>query len=502
MKYDVLVIGSGIGGLVCANILARQGLHVCVAEKNKQAGGNLQTFSRDKLIFDSGVHYIGGLDKGQNLYQLFKYLGIMDELKLERLNEDAFDKIIISGDEKEYAQAQGYENFIRQLVKDFPGEEEGIRKYCDKIKDVCQKFPLYNLRANGLQEEKTEVMNESAKQVIESFTQNKKLQAVLAGNNLLYAGAGNRTPFYILALTINSCIESAWRCVNGGSQIAKLLVKKLREYGGEIIRNCEISKIVTEDGKVRFAQTKDGRKIYADNFVSNTDPVKTLEMTDSNLIREAYRNRMKSIENTISSFAVHLVLKEAAVPYRNYNYYYHKEGHVWDAENYTEENWPLAYGMFFTPSAKHKGFAESITLLTVMKYEEVKPWASTFNTTSNENDRGKDYQDFKIKKAERLLDVAEEKFSWLRSAIKKYYTTSPLSYRDYIGTRDGTLYGFARDFNNPLKTMISPRTKLPNLYLTGQNLNVHGILGTSVSSILTSIVMLNNNKIVEDIKNA
>ncbi|MBS1935455.1 MAG: NAD(P)-binding protein, partial [Bacteroidetes bacterium] len=94
-QYDVIIMGSGIGGLVCGNILSLEGRHVCVLEKNKQIGGSLQTFSREKVIFDSGVHYIGGLGEGQNLYQIFKYLGLMEKLKLEKMDEDAFDKIII-----------------------------------------------------------------------------------------------------------------------------------------------------------------------------------------------------------------------------------------------------------------------------------------------------------------------------------------------------------------------------------------------------------------------
>ena len=65
-----------------------------------------------RVIFDSGVHYLGGLDKGQNLYQVFKYLGMMDKLKLQKMDEDVFDKIIIENDDKEYVYAQGYENFI------------------------------------------------------------------------------------------------------------------------------------------------------------------------------------------------------------------------------------------------------------------------------------------------------------------------------------------------------------------------------------------------------
>src|SRR5258706_4543902 len=121
--HDVIIIGSGMGGLVCGNLLSLEGLKVCVLEKNRQIGGSLQTYVRDRVIFDSGVHYLGGLGKGQNLYQVFKYLGIIDKLKLQRMGEDGFDMIIIENDDKEYVYAQGYENFIRHLLKEFPAEE-------------------------------------------------------------------------------------------------------------------------------------------------------------------------------------------------------------------------------------------------------------------------------------------------------------------------------------------------------------------------------------------
>ena len=74
-----------MGGLICADVLGREGYKVCVLEKNKQVGGSLQTYVRDRVIFDSGVHYLGGLGKGQNLYQVFKYLGLMDKLKLQKI---------------------------------------------------------------------------------------------------------------------------------------------------------------------------------------------------------------------------------------------------------------------------------------------------------------------------------------------------------------------------------------------------------------------------------
>ena len=227
-NFDVVIIGSGMGGLVCASILGREGFKVCVLEKNKQIGGSLQTYVRDKVIFDSGVHYLGGLEKGQNLYQIFKYLGIMDKLKMQQQNIDAFDKILVEGDDAEYSFAQGYENFINKLLVHFPDEEKGLRVYCDKIKEICSKFPLYNLRSSEDFNEKSGVLEIDTKAFIDSITENTKMREILGANNALYAGQADKTPLYVHALILNSYIESSWKCVDGGSQISRLLAKTIR----------------------------------------------------------------------------------------------------------------------------------------------------------------------------------------------------------------------------------------------------------------------------------
>ena len=219
--YDVVVVGSGLGGLVSAIILAMEGKSVCVLEKNNQYGGNLQTFVRNKTIFDTGVHYIGGLDEGQNLYQYFNYIDILDLITLKKLDENEFDIVTFDNDPIEYKHAQSYEKFIEVLVEQFPEEEKAIVTYCKTLKEICDSFPLYNLKQGKPYYDDTAMFKLPAKEYIYSLTNNKKLQAVLAGTNFLYAGDGERTPFYVHALTVNSYIESSYRCVNGGSQITK-----------------------------------------------------------------------------------------------------------------------------------------------------------------------------------------------------------------------------------------------------------------------------------------
>lgn len=499
--HDIVIIGSGMGGLVCGDVLSREGYNVCILEKNNQIGGCLQTYVRDKMIFDSGVHYLGGLAKGQNLYQVFKYLGIMDKLKLQRMDLDVFDKIITENDEKEYVYAQGYENFISKLLVDFPNEEKALRLYCDKIKEVCSKFPLYNLRAGGSLSEKTGVMEIDTRAYIESITCNTKLQAVLVGNNMLYAGQPGKTPFYVHAMILNSYIESSWKCINGGSQIGKLMAKNIRERGGFIKRNRAVKKIVVENGKVSYVAIEGGERVYGKYFISNIHPVKTLEMTDTDLIKNVFRNRLKNLENSISTFTLNIIFKKDSFKYFQHNYYYFKDGHIWSMADYTEDDWPLGYVIFLSPG-KSKEYAESMTVLAYMRYEEVKQWENTHNTISETDDRGTEYEVFKKDKARKLIACIEEKFPGLSDSIKSFYTATPLSYRDYIGNGDGSMYGIVKDYKNPFKTFIAARTKLPNLYFTGQNLNLHGILGAAMSGLVTCIDFMGNESIIEKIKNA
>jgi all-trans-retinol 13,14-reductase len=301
---------------------------------------------------------------------------------------------------------------------------------------------------------------------------------------------------------LNSYIESSWKCVDGGSQIAKYMAKNIRNNGGVILRNTEVKKIVEENGKVAYVELDDGSKIYGSHFISNLHPAKTIQLTETALFKQAYKNRLSNLKDTISCFIVNIVLKKDCYTYHSHNYYWHREGHLWSQGDYTEENWPLGYAIFVSALSKSKEYAEGFTIFTYMRYDEVKEWEQTFNTVSSVSSRGESYDAFKKRKAEKLIDVVSEKFPLLRECIKTYYTSTPLSFRDYIGNDNGSLYGVAKDYKEPLKTFISPRTKLPNLYFTGQNLNLHGILGAAMSGLVTCIDFMGNESIIEKIKNA
>lgn len=500
-KYDIVIIGSGMGGLFCARLLGMHGYKVCVLEKNRQLGGNLQTFARDKCIFDTGVHYIGGLDKGQNLYQCFKYAGLMEHLHLKKMDEEAFDVILFDGDENEYPHGMGYENFQKNLIRLFPEEKENIQAYCQAIKDICKLFPIYNLSPNTKDNVINKYFEISAKDFIATFTDDQKLRNVLGGTNLLYAGYAERSPAYMHALVINTYIESSWRCVNGGSQISKGLVKLIKQSGGEVLKYADVTEFLFEEERLAAVQLRTGEKFYADNFISNIHPQVTLDLIGRGRMRRSYESRIHSLQNTTSLFSLYLVLKPNTFKYINSNYYWYKDD-VWSSIDYDKANWPESYMLLTSATTKSEEYADSITIMTYMDFEEVEQWKDTFNTVTYDDDRGEDYQEFKRRKSERILDIVEQRFPGLRDKVKTYYSSTPLSYRDYINTPDGSAYGVLRDCNNPLRSYLSPRTKLKNLYLTGQNLNMHGILGVTVGAIITSSQFLDAEQLINDIRHA
>ncbi len=502
-QYDVVIIGSGLGGLESAFILSKEGYKVLVLEKNRQLGGSLQIFVRDKAIFDTGIHYIGGLNEGQNLHQSFKYFEIMDKLHLHKMDMNGFDKISFGDDPIEYNHAQGYDNFVEQLSLQFPKEREALKNYVTLIKEVCDYFPLYQLREDEAPIIGTKYLDISAKDFIAGITSDPKLQNVLGGSNPLYAGDGSKTPLYVHALVVNTYIESSYKCVDGGAQIERFLTKNIKAMGGEIRNYSEVTKIVERDGKITHVELKGGEIIEGKNFISNIHPASTMDILESDKIKKAFRNRVQSLENSSSAFIVDIAFKPNTFEYKNHNYYHYKRNDVWTGMYQIGDAWPDGYCAFIPKTSKSDKYADSMTLLSYMQFDDVKKWADTFATIPKHRDsRGQDYEEFKIGKAEQLIDEVEKKFPGIRNCINSYTSSTPLTYRDYIGARDGGLYGIAKDYHDPIKTFISPTTKIPNLFFTGQNLNMHGVLGVTVGVIRTCGVFVGQNYLLNKINKA
>ncbi|MBU2651996.1 MAG: NAD(P)/FAD-dependent oxidoreductase [Bacteroidetes bacterium] len=497
MAYDVLVIGSGLGGLLSASILSKEGFKVCVVEKNPRIGGCLQSFARDGVVFNTGLNYTESLDRGQVLYQYFKYVGIYDRLRLRKMDEDAFERITFEGDPVEYHYSQGEDRFIEALASRFPNEKSGIINYIEKLRHLSHSFPLYDLEIKGNSTSLNEYYYTNTRKFLESLTKDEKLRSVLAATNPLYAGISEKTPLYIHGIINYSFMKSAWRLVDGSSQLAKELAAKIRENGGEIFRNKKVESIVLREKRAIAVKTADGDRMEANNIISNVHPAVTMKMIGEGELNNAYRRRIQSMENTIGMFTLYAVLNENSFPYLNYNIYHYTSDDVWKGYHYNENEWP-PYVMAYTPAISGgSGFANALIAITYMHYDEVKKWENT--TVEN---RGKEYTDFKERKAELLINTLEKRIPGIRQKIAKYYTSTPLTYRDYTGTLNGSSYGIVKDSADPLRSLLMPKTRISNLYLTGQNLNLHGILGVSVNALLTCSEFLGMDYLIKNVKNA
>lgn len=414
----------------------------------------------------------------------------------------AFDRITFDDDKKEYAHYQGDKICKEKLLEDFPNEEQAIHQYFEKITETCNSFPLYNVESKSDYLSNMELLSLNTKDYLDSITQNERLKSVLVATNLLYAG-DERTPFFVHALSLNTYLHSAYKCVNGGSQIAKFLLRRIKELGGESHKYQKVIEIQTSDKKVTAVKTEKGDIVTADIVISNIDPMYTLNIITGSIVRKSYVNRIKSLESVVSAFSVYIVFKPKTFTYFNHNIYHFKSyKDVFTAQNYTCENWPLNYMISLNSKTTSGVWADNMTVLTYMHYDEVKQWENTFNTKVEESERGTDYLEFKEKRTEIILKELEKKYPNIRECIQSVYSSTPLSYRDYIGGNRGSLYGYVKDSAQPLKSLLSPKTKIKNLYFTGQSVKLHGILGVTISAVATCAEILGKEYLINKINEA
>lgn len=492
-KYDIVIIGAGLGGLLCGSILSREGFKVCLLEQNREIGGSIQSFVRNKTVFNTGLNYTESLGEGEILNRYFSYFGILDQLSIRQMNKEGFERISFANDPKEYPFAQGYKPFVESLSAYFPKEKENLQRYVNDLQKIAASFPLYNL--GEIEKPINEkYLTTGAYHYLKSITSDKKLQAILAGMNSLYAGEKEKTPLYVHALINNSFIKSSWQMVGGSNQLSFALAQTIEQNGGKILTTQKAVKITGKNGIVNCVETQTGESFFADKIISNLHPAATLNLVEENLNKKAHKARIDQLANTVGMFSLYLTLKPNSFPYLDYNHHFFSQTNAWTADE-QNSSMPSHYMLYTPPQTQNDSHAKGIIIITYMPYNQVVRWENTFVEK-----RGKEYRLFKEQKAQELLNLVEQKLPNLRQKIHKIYSSTPLTYRDYTGTPKGSAYGIIKDFNNPIGCTISPKSRIKNLYFTGQNLNMHGILGVTINSVVTCGSILGNKYLIDKIK--
>lgn len=403
---------------------------------------------------------------------------------------------------KKYHHASSWIEFENTLIEEFPEEDEAIRRYSETIQTIVKTFPLDQLEFSDLDHTNDSILGLSAKEFIDGLTKDKKLRAVLAGSNMLYAGTADKCPLYVHALVTHGYVQSAYRCVDGGSQIARELSRSIGDRGGQILRRKNVTEFQLKDGKLSSITTDDGSTYFGNNFISNIQPKALLNLIGKEHFKPSYFNRIQRLPNTLSSFSVHIVCEPESFPYINQNVYHHSTENVWTKPNYTEDEWPLSFMLCTPATSKSKKWADGISIMTYMRFDEVEAWKDSHNTIVSPGERGETYEEFKARKSEQLLAAVNKRFPEIRDCIQRVHASTPLTFRDYIGNDDGNMYGTEKNYRKGLINFISPKTNIPNLWLTGQYLNLHGIFGVTISSVVTCSQFLDKKELLEKIKGA
>lgn len=480
MKYDVIIIGSGLGGLACAHILSKAGKKVLVLERGNQPGGCLQSYCRDGRTFDTGFHYVGGLDEGQSLHGVFQMLGL-DRLPWKRM-DDAFDRIRIG--EQDFAFMQGFENFSNSLQDYFPTEKEGIRQYIHLLKRTVQKpMDMLNPTAETASFLST-LMDTNAWQYLHRTFRDELPINVISATSLKMELRKESLSLFTFLHGNSSFIESSWRLQGAGSLIADSLVRDIRRYGGEIVCQATVDELIEKDKRLTCARCSNGNVYESQWFVSDVHPAVTCSwIRQSECLRNIYRRRICSLENTFGMLTVSLAVKPDTVRYFNWNQYIYRKPDVWTFHMQTAPTGGLL--VCAHPPEDNSEYVKQIDLLTPMTWDRWSAWSTT-----HVGHRGEAYKEMKRKLADECVELAGRFIPDLRTKIEHTYVSTPLTYRDYTGSPEGSAYGLRKDCNNPLMTILSPRTPIPNLLLTGQNLMLHGIHGVTMTALNTCVELL------------
>jgi all-trans-retinol 13,14-reductase len=484
-----VIIGSGLGGLSTGVILAKNGYEVTILEQASQVGGCLQCFTRDGVKFETGMHFIGSLDDDQVLSHYFNYLEIKDKIQFNRLDSQAYDIVALQGER--FAFPNGREAFVEQFAQRFPTQRENLELYCDLVEQVASLSPFRDLQ-HSVDENRfidDKLLYQSLSEVIDQTITDPLLREVLVGNLSLYAAQKDKTPFATHAFIFDFYNKGAFRIVGGSDAIVKALLQVLEQYGGTILTRHKVSRILVEGKKATGVVTENGETFTANIVISDVNPKQLIDLVEPKIFTEAYKSRIKNISDTISVFSLFLRFKEGAMPYINSNFYGFHTDSPWKMSGTIDDTWPQGYLYMHHCHEPNPKTAKGGVVLAYMSMDAVKQWSET--TIGR---RGKDYERFKHEMAERLIDAVEQDFPGFRESLADYYAATPLTYRDYTLTPEGSIYGLAKNVNN-IADRVSFKTKVSNLFLVGQNTNSHGMLGVLVGTMTVCQHLLGEEKV-------
>ena len=508
-KYDTIIIGSGMGGLATAAILAKEGQKVLVLEKHYTAGGFTHVFKRKGYEWDVGIHYVGEMQRETSLLKkLFDYI-TDGELKWADMGE-VYDRVVI-GDEH-FDFVKGVKNFKKKMTAYFPEEEHAINAYVDLVFKAVKTSknyyiskaisPLWDtLFGKILKRPYYKYSDKTTYEVLRSLTTNETLIKVLTAQYGDYGLPPKQSSFSMHASVARHYFDGGSFPIGGSSQIVTTIDPVIEKAGGTILVSAEVEEVVIENNTAIGVLMKDGKLLKARNIVSNAGimtsynkllPLKTVE-------KHQLKEQLQKVNRSVAHVSLYIGLdgtpEELQIPKTNYWIYPPKEDHDNCVKNYLEDvsqPFPVVYMSF--PSAKdpdwHNRYPgkSTIDVITLIPYETFEKWAGT-----PWKKRGEAYEVKKEEIAQRLLKEVYKQLPQVEGKINCYELSSPLTTQHFVNYEKGEIYGLDHSPSRFRQSFLKPRTQIKNFYLTGQDIVTAGVGGALFSGVLTSKAITGKN---------
>ncbi|MFH2138125.1 MAG: NAD(P)/FAD-dependent oxidoreductase [Candidatus Omnitrophota bacterium] len=487
---DVIVIGSGMGGLSAALGLARTGQKVVVCERNPVPGGNCSAFQLGDYTFDLAVHQLAGIDERGNCARILEAYGIKDKLKFFKI--DPFVTLILP--DQEIPLPGNYADLEKIMIAQSPKSKKDIRKFFKIMLAWRQDIMITARIFQGKQAveksdyEKIGLLKKLTYPftglfwLFNSLKTADKFFSILTKNKYLitlftacwpYLGL---PPDRISGLMLMSCMsglygEHTYYPQGNSQKIADVFVQAIEENQGKVLLRSGVKKIIVQDNTAQGVILENGQKLFAKTIISNADVTQTFtKLIDPEAAPKKYIKKLSKLTPAVGPFKLFLGLDFdiAKNGLDKHEYFFY------DSLDFTKCFEKLEKGYIsclsaYTPTHIEPGLApkgHSTLILTAFL-----PW----NTE-------RDWRKAKEEIAEEMIKMAEQKVKNLSDhiVVKKVFTPQDLN--NFSSSHQGAMYGWANTPDQSLIYRLRQTTPIKNLYLSGH----WTIPGTGVTTAMLS----------------